>query len=70
MKVRITDHLKHLFGIHKYFYVKRLSNQSHMIQCVICNKKFSINTLVMVIVPWDKELEDFHIRKGHIKERE
>lgn len=66
MKIKLTDQFKHLFGVHKYVYVKRLGQFSHMLRCAICAKKFCMNTSVRALLPWDQEMEDFHRSMGHL----
>lgn len=67
-KIRIIDRIKHRFGIHKYYYVQRLSQNCHQFECCICKKLFGVNTSCHVLIEWDLELEDFHKSMGHIKE--
>jgi len=61
--MQIIQRIKHLFGIHNYTYVKRLSPNSHMLKCSICSKRFVINTSARVLVDWDLEMEDFYYGK-------
>lgn len=59
-KIKFMDKLKHLLGIHKYSYIRRLSRDAHQIKCLICQKLFAMNTSVHVLLEWDLELEDFY----------
>lgn len=67
MRYSIIDQIKHFFGVHKYGYIIRLSDSCHLIECVICKKRFSINTSCHILLEWDLELEDLHRSMGHIK---
>lgn len=58
----MLDRIKHLFGIHKYVYVERLSIDSHFLRCKYCNKKFAMNTSVKCLIEWDQELADLYYR--------
>ena len=66
----IYQKLKHLFGFHKYYRIKKLSDHSHLLGCKLCPKLFAINTNVKVILDWDLELKDMYVRMGAIKEEE
>jgi len=63
----ILDRIKHIFGIHKYYEIMRLSCSCHLLGCRFCNKKFALSTSAKVILDWDLEIEDFHRERGHIK---
>jgi len=54
------EKIKHFFGIHKYVYLKKLSERSDLIECKLCKKKFCINYELKILLPWDKELEKFY----------
>lgn len=54
------DRIKHIFGIHKYIYIKRLSESSHQLGCKYCDKKFALNTSVRMLINWDLEIEDLY----------
>lgn len=56
----MLNRIKHIFGIHKYLYIKSLSKYSHQIGCKYCDKKFVLNTSVRMLVDWDLEIEDFY----------
>lgn len=58
----ILDWFKHLFGIHKYYRIRILGDHSHLLGCKRCNKLFSINTSVKILLEWDLELEDMYRR--------
>ena len=45
---------------HKYYLIKSLSDQSDLIGCRKCNKKFGINYSAGIILEWDRELEKFY----------
>ena len=51
--------LKHWFGRHSYFYLKRLTLNSHILGCEFCKKRFVLNTSVKTLIEWDLELEDY-----------
>lgn len=59
-KPTLWQRFKHLFGRHRFGYVARLSEDSHMLACTICNKRFAMNTSVKTILEWDQELEDMY----------
>ena len=63
---RLIDKMKHLLGVHKYVYMRRLSNSSHLLGCQFCRKRFVMNTWTKSLIDWDMELEDFHVEMGHL----
>jgi len=65
--MNILDKIKHFFGIHKYYKIRRLSDYSHLLGCELCEKRFSMNTSMKVLLDWDQELEDFHRYMGHLE---
>jgi hypothetical protein len=58
----IWNRIKHFFGVHKYYKIKRLSGDSHLLGCELCTKRFAMNTNVKILIDWDQELEDFYFK--------
>ena len=58
--MKILDRIKHFFGVHKYYKIKRLSTNCHQLGCIYCKKKFAMNTSIKCLLDWDQELEDFY----------
>lgn len=65
-KPTMLDRFFHVFGAHKYQRIMKMSDHSHLLKCAICKKYFAMNTSARVLVPWDQELEDFHVSMGNI----
>jgi Fe2+ or Zn2+ uptake regulation protein len=68
----MLDRIKHIFGRHKYIYIRRLSDHAHLLGCAYCNKIFCIHTKVKTLLEWDMELADLYYtlnkkqwRNGH-----
>lgn len=62
----LWERFKHIFGIHVYYYDKRLSENSHLLICPMCLKRFLINTSQQLLIDWDLELHDFYSQKNKI----
>lgn len=69
-KIKLSHRFFHLFGVHRYEYVVRLSEASHLCKCPICQKRFVLCTSAKVLVPWDQELQDMYVKYGCIQEDE
>lgn len=53
MKANLLNIVKHLIGIHKYEYLIRINDYTHLLKCSICENKFCLNTNTRQILPWD-----------------
>lgn len=54
---KIINRIKHLFGYHKYFYIRQLSGGFHLVGCEFCKKKFAVSTSEKFLIEWDPGLE-------------
>lgn len=56
-----------IFG-HQYFVLRSLSASSDLLGCKRCKKLFGMNNDVIVMLPWDRELEKFYMNQKKLLE--